>query len=269
MPSPSGVAAHPDRELLSSYRDALLTWERERGFWPTSQILGAGAIEAVEQAISIAHNARPCMLLPNATYALRLAMATAGVSPATRVVVVEDPWGAGVHCVASLGATSELVTPGAKDWSTERGRGVIVVITDRDDATSELTRIREHSSDTTIIEDAARLHPTCATSPVRHRSGDYLVYSLGPGKPVDAGEGGVLVLPDLGTYERALALSAHPTRLALQHLDQATNPLPMRVHPMSAILAWHKLTQTTHTRPPHLARGERQAAAGVEVCSGT
>lgn len=246
MPSPSGVAAHPDRELLSSYRDALLTWERERGFWPTSQVLGAGAIEAVEHAISVAHNARPCMLLPNATYALRLAMATAGVSPNTQVVVVEDPWGAGVQCAASLGATSELVTPGTTDWNTETGQGLIVVITDCDDATRELRRIRKYSPDTTIIEDAARLHPTCPTSPVRHRSGDYLVYSLGPGKPVDAGEGGVLVLPDLASYERALALSAHPTRLALQHVEQAMNPLPMRVHPMSAILAWHKLTQAPH-----------------------
>ena len=95
-----------------------------------------------------------------------------------------------------------------------------------------------------VIYEASRLHPTAVASPVRHRAGDYVVYSLGPAKPIDAGEGGLLILPDPTAHARALTLSAHLTRLAYQGLAPAPDAFPMRVSPLAAILSWEQLTDS-------------------------
>ena len=186
---------HPDRTLLAKWRAALGAWETSAAtVWPTSQVLGGGAVAAVEKIVSEVHGGRPCLLLPSATYALRLALAAAGVSSGSTVTIVEDTWPA----------------------------------------------------EALVIEDASRLHPTDSASPVRQRSGEYVVYSLGPSKPVDAGEGGLLVCPDASAHARALALSAHPTRLDYEHLTAHPGALHMRVHPMTAVLAWWALAAKDH-----------------------
>jgi dTDP-4-amino-4,6-dideoxygalactose transaminase len=238
------ASAHPDQALLARWRIVLDAWEASvAAEWPTSQVLGGGAIATVEDLVSQAHDGRPCLLLPSATYALRLALATAGVGTADAVTLVEDGWPAGIQAARSLGAEVHLVRPpvGTEPWTPDTGRGPIVV-TDSPDDVDLLPAVRAGAPGALVIEDASRLHPTDPDSPVRRRSGDYVVYSLGPAKPVDAGEGGLLICPDGAAYARALALSAHPTRLAYRHLEEDPAALPMRVHPITAIVAWWALS---------------------------
>lgn len=239
-------AWHPDAELLVRTRAALDAWDAQRPEeWPTSQVLGGGAIAAVERLVSDAHDGRPCLLLPSATYALRLALATAGVEIGDTVLVVDDPWPAGLQAVRSLGASPLPVSADVDGWPSP-GPAVVsaAIVTDRDDATAALTALHRALPDRPVIEDASRLHPTAPGSPVRDRSGDYVVYSLGPGKPTDSGEGGLLILPDRSARTRALTLSAHPTRLAYSHrLIGEPRAFPMRVHPIAAIMCWHQLTR--------------------------
>ena len=238
---------HPDRTLLAKWRAALGAWETSAAtVWPTSQVLGGGAVAAVEKIVSEVHGGRPCLLLPSATYALRLALAAAGVSSGSTVTIVEDTWPAGTQAARSLGAVICVVPPSAVEGARlDLGRGP-VLITDRPDHVDLVRAIRAAAHEALVIEDASRLHPTDSASPVRQRSGEYVVYSLGPSKPVDAGEGGLLVCPDASAHARALALSAHPTRLDYEHLTAHPGALHMRVHPMTAVLAWWALAAKDH-----------------------
>lgn len=230
---------HPDRALLDRWSRAITAWEAAATSWPTSQILGGGAIAAVEDLISAAHHKRPCLLLPSATYALRLALATAGVEPCDPVVVLDDPWPAGIHAARSLNAT---VHASCDLRTTTAPATVIVTDPEEEQDPDPVTTALARHPDAIVIEDASRLHPIDPASPVRRRSGDYVIYSLGPAKPCDAGEGGLLILPDIAAHQRALTLCAHPTRLAYERLTAHRDAFPLRVHPAAAVLAWYALT---------------------------
>ena len=72
--------------------------------------------------------------------------------------------------------------------------------------------------------------------------GDAACFSLGRGKCVYGGEGGVLVTNNLGLYERAITLSQHPLRVFRDVIDAELPFLDelgwnYRIHPLAAVLA--------------------------------
>src|SRR6478609_5175075 len=106
-----GVAAgapagrrHPDRDWLASVQAALAWWADTEPDWPTSSVLGSGAVAAAEAAFSERHGGRPALLLPSATYALRVALQAAGVTAGDQVICGAIDWPAGYAAIVSLGA---------------------------------------------------------------------------------------------------------------------------------------------------------------------
>lgn len=90
-----------------------------------------------------------------------------------------------------------------------------------------------------IVEDAANVPLSRIDS--RQKRGDIVVHSLGPGKPLDAGEGGLLATDDPTLYARAVAASQHPIRQLLVGLHPDSGNFPGRIHPVAAAVALHAL----------------------------
>jgi len=73
--------------------------------------------------------------------------------------------------------------------------------------------------------------------------GDAACFSLGRGKLVSGGEGGLLATDDANLYERALSLTQHPTRIKRElgpeseGFDAEDLGYNYRMHPLAAVLA--------------------------------
>ena len=116
-----------------------------------------------------------------------------------------------------------------------------------------------------LIEDAARAFG--ATIGGRHVGtiGDVGCFSLGRGKPLTGGEGGLLVTNRDDVFERAVAFSQHPLRQRRDlgdAFDAATAELGLnfRLHPLAAVIARAEL----YGFPHRLALRQQAARALIE-----
>ena len=216
----------------------------------TDQVTGAGAVAALEDLASRMHDDRPALLLPSATYALRIALAASGVGPGDEVLIpgVDSPasWAA----VESLGARPRPVTvdtatltidPRAAAAGRTR-RTMAVVACHLHGVPADVPGLRRALPGLSVIEDCAHaLGSTLDERPVG-TLGDSAVFSLGPGKQVDAGEAGILVFSNLTTFQAAVRGAAHPARQALAGvLEPESVAFSLRPHPVAAILGRHAL----------------------------
>jgi dTDP-4-amino-4,6-dideoxygalactose transaminase len=86
--------------------------------------------------------------------------------------------------------------------------------------------------------------------------GDAACFSLGRGKAVCGGEGGVLVTNNKQLYEQAIALTQHPVRIfretGSEPISSSLDELSWnyRIHPLAAVLALADLQLATD-RIPH------------------
>jgi dTDP-4-amino-4,6-dideoxygalactose transaminase len=232
-----------------------LDWWRADPSWstPTSSLSGGGAIERFERTFSTLHADRPSLMVPSATYGLRLALKGIGVGPGDEVVLSVVDWPSSYQAVVSLGAlpvpvavTAATLTidPVASAGAITR-RTKAVIACHLHGVVADVPALRAAVGDLPIVEDCAGALGATLRGQLAGALGDIAIFSLGPGKQISAGEGGVLLARDQATYERARELMAHPLRLALNgvpprdHLDA----LPMRVHPIAAILALFELSQ--------------------------
>lgn len=251
--------SHPDAGWLDQIQAAAEAWRSAPVHEPTSSLTGGGVIRAFEEAFSRHVGSRESLLVPSATYGLRLALETLGVG-AGEVIVPAVDWTATQQAVRSLGATPVLadVEP---DTLTIRPGGIASLINERTKAVvachyngsvADVAQVREAVGGLPIVEDcAAALDATLDGQPVG-TLGDIAVFSFGPGKHFDLGEGGMVVSANASLHERALALSAHPTRLTLSGIDiPADHPgLMMRGNPLTALLGWHALDKTRTASGP-------------------
>ena len=97
--------------------------------------------------------------------------------------------------------------------------------------------------DVTVIEDVAQALGNRMDGHLAGTLGDMAILSLGPGKPLDAGEGGVLLSDGHARHDRAVAIACHPLRQLLTGLPEPDpTALAIRPHPVTAILALHQLS---------------------------
>lgn len=243
--------SHPDAEWLDQIQSAVETWRKAPLHEPTSSLTGGGVIRAFEEAFSHHVGGRPSLLVPSATYGLRLALETLGVGAGDEVIVPAVDWTATQQAVRSLGATP-VFTGVEPDTVTIAPGGVAGLINERTKAVvachyngsvADVAQVREAVGGLPIVEDsAAALDATLNGQPVG-TLGDIAVFSFGPGKHLDLGEGGMVVSANAMLHERALALSAHPTRLTLSGIDLPADlaGLMMRGNSLTALLGWHVL----------------------------
>lgn len=247
---PAHGQAHPDQRWLNHVRAALDSWARSPGQRPTSSILGGGAIAAAEAAFSERHADRPALLLPSATYALRVALQVLGAGPGDEVLCAAVDWPAALAAITSLGAIpvpvavdpgTLTVDPGAAAKArTARTRAVIAC--HLHGICADVPALRDALPGVGIVEDAAQAFGCALDGRLAGTLGDLAVLSLGPGKQIDAGEGGVLLCADEAAYAAAVSRTCHPLRQLLQGVrDAAPDAFAVRVHPMTAVLALHAL----------------------------
>lgn len=241
---------HPDRRWIGTIRAALDHWEGLDPGSPTSSVLGGGAIEAVEAVFSERHENRSALLLPSASYALRVALQTSGVGPGDDVICGAIDWPSGYAAITSLGANPVTVTAdprtltldpiAARSARTLETRAVIAC--HLHGVCADVPAIRRLLPGVAVIEDVAQALGSRLDGQLAGTMGHAAVFSLGPGKQVDAGEGGVLLSDGSDRHERAVAIACHPLRQLLTGLsgpDPAA--LAIRPHPMTGVLALHQL----------------------------
>lgn len=263
---------HPDRAWLARARRALDAWEQTPADRPTSSVFGSGAIAAAEAAFSRMHRDRPALLLPSATYALRVGLQVLGVQPGDEVLCPAIDWPSGFAAAVSLGAvpvgvavdpqTLTLDPVAAAKARTGRTRAVIAC--HLHGICADVPALRALLPGIAVIEDAAQALGCTLDGGPAGTLGDIAVLSLGPGKHVDAAEGGVLICGDTASYEAAVGIACHPLRQLVTGMAGADpNSLSLRPHPMTAMLALAALAQWSPgpARKAHAATRAALAAA--------
>src|SRR5262249_5830126 len=154
-----------------------------------------------EVAFSRLHDGRPALLLPSATYALRVALQALGVRTGDEVICPVIDWLAAFAAITSLGATPVLaaVAPqtitsdplAAARAPTSPTRAVIAC--HLHGICADILPLRRHLPGIGICEDASQAFGACLDGRRAGTLGDVAVLSLGPGKHIDAGEGGILL----------------------------------------------------------------------------
>jgi dTDP-4-amino-4,6-dideoxygalactose transaminase len=266
---------HPDQEWIRAAHDALDAWLATAASAPTSSVLGSGAIAAAEAAFSAMHNARPALLLPAGTYALRVGLQVLEVRRGDEVICGAVDWTAGLAAIRSLGArpvpvpvdpATLTLDPAAAGRARTRATRAVIA-SHLHGICADIPALRRLLPGAGIVEDASQALGSQLDGHLAGTLGDVAVLSLGPGKQIDAGEGGVLLSADLLLHQRAMAAACHPVR---QLVSGVTSPWPgalsMRPHPMTAILALHQLAswspasaQVTHAKTLQLLAASPEA----------
>jgi len=245
---------HPDRAWLAAVRSALDWWAAADSGSPTSSVLGSGAVAVAEAAFSELHDGRSALLLPSAGYALRVALQAVGVTRGDEVICGAVDWPSGYAAIASLGAipvpvaadrrTLTLAATAAAAARSPKTRALIAC--HLHGICADVPAIRRLLPGVAIIEDAAQALGCRVDGLLAGTMGDAAVLSLGPGKQIDAGEGGVLLCDGRARHDRAVAIACHPLRQLLAGLPGLeAAELAIRPHPVAAVLALHRLASWT------------------------
>jgi DegT/DnrJ/EryC1/StrS aminotransferase family len=264
---------HPDRDWIRLVRSALDRWEAVTPATPTSSVLGSGAVAAAEDAFSRAVGGRPALLLPSATYALRTGLQVLGVRAGDEVLCAAIDWPAGFAAAASLGAVpvgvatdpATLTIDPAAAAKARTGRTRAVIACHLHGVCADIPALHSLLPGVGILEDAAQAFGCGLDGRAAGSLGDVAVLSLGPGKQVESGEGGVLICGDTGLYQAAVAIACHPLRQLLTGTpDGDPGALSMRPHPMTAILALYALAGWT-PQPARQARARVRRLLAVDA----
>jgi DegT/DnrJ/EryC1/StrS aminotransferase family len=231
-------------------RAALARWEQTVPTTPTSSVLGGGAVAAAEAAFSRLHGSRPALLLPSATYALRTGLQALEVQAGDEVICPVIDWPAAFAAITSLGATPvpvavhpQTITIDPRAAARARTcRTRAAVACHLHGICANIPALRHQLPGIGICEDASQAFGATLDGHRAATLGDIAVLSLGPGKHIDAGEGGILLASTADLYRRAVAVACHPLRNLLTGIT-TTSPqvLAMRPHPMAAVLALYEL----------------------------
>jgi dTDP-4-amino-4,6-dideoxygalactose transaminase len=244
---PPASATSFDGELLARSRAALDAWEKS-GEGPTSALTGSGAVEALERRFAELCAVRHALALPSGTLSLRFALAATGVGPGDEVLVPALDWPAAAAAVRSLDARPEVVDSSAKCFLLDpeavaarigpRTKAVVVThLAGVPAAAPEIAALCGRRG-VALVEDASQALGAAREGRQVGGFGTAGVFSLGPGKLVDAGEGGMLVTDDEHVYREAVRLSQSPVRQLVAGIHPPDLcALAARIHPLAAILA--------------------------------
>lgn len=228
---------------------SLLAWLDVESPFPTSELTGGGAVAHVEQRLSQMHCGRPTLLVPSATYGMRGVLAALGVRQGDEVLVPQLDWPATIAAVRSLGATPVPV-PVADDTLTIDPQAAAALRTPRTRAAvachllgvpADVPALRNALPSVSIVEDCAQAFGSTLDGARVGTLGDAAVFSFGPGKTLDAGEAGAVVVREGELFDAVLRQSTHPIRQRVSGLDPEPAPLSIRIHPVAAVLLNHAL----------------------------
>jgi dTDP-4-amino-4,6-dideoxygalactose transaminase len=207
-------------------------------------LAGEGPIAELEARFREWLGVEHALALSSGTAALHVALRACGVRPGDEVIVPAYDVGAAVAAVRACGARPvfadirpercTLDPEAAAQRITPRTRALIVTHLFGMPADLEPLLALARAHRLSLIEDAAQaLGATYRGRPVG-TWGDFGCFSLGPGKILNAGEGGILVTRDLDRFRRAVRLSQHPLRQLREGIRPSLFALNYRMHPTAA-----------------------------------
>ena len=268
MTPASTTSRQPDTVLLERAQRAIAYWQSICD-GVTSSITGGGAIRTLEQAFSERLDGRFALAMPSGTAALRVALEALGVDATREVICSVYDWPAALAAIRSLGArpvladidrnTATINPNDAARRVSPRTRAVVA--THLFGIPADVPRLTQliDPLGVAVVEDCAQaLGATIDDQPVG-TLGTAAAFSFGPGKAIDAGEGGLVTFKHHAHYLAALRASQHPVRQLIGGVAESRlDGLGLRMHPLAAILALEALSAL----PGHLA-GCREHARAV------
>jgi perosamine synthetase len=267
-----------------------------------SALSGTGPVEEFEEAFARATGGKYALALSSGTAALHTALMASGIGPGDEVIVSPYTWGQSVSPVLFSGATVVFadIDPGTltldpvsvESRISNTTKAIIPVHLFGNPADMDtLCSIAERHG-LAIIADAAQAFGALSKGRKIGSLGDAACFSLGRGKAVCGGEGGVLVTNSRSIYEQAIAVSQHPIRGYREILSDIDFPLSdelnwnYRIHPLAAVLALaelevakeriayrrnilstahQELESIPHINPIHCYLGDSSAAYGIPL----
>lgn len=233
-----------DAAMMDRWRRALDQWEA-RGEGATSSITGGGAIRTLEEAFGERLSGRACLALGSGTAALAACLIGVGVRPGDHVLTAGLDWPAATEAIRWIGATpryvdvdhaSATVSPNcvARSWDD---RVTAVVGTHLFGIPVDVPALRRAlPSEVPIVEDCAQALGARLDGSEVGTLADAAAFSFGPGKLIDAGEGGLAVFASEDDWGRAVVATQHSVRALVTEAETRVR-LPSRIHPMAALLA--------------------------------
>lgn len=232
-------------EIVSRLREELA--RRPPESWWAASLSGNGPIAELEARMARWLGIPFALAVPSGTMGLWIALRAAGVGPGDEVILSPYDWGAGVAAVCALGAqpvfadihpeTFTLDPESAARRVTGRTRALIATHLFGHPADLEGLIAVARAHGLALIEDAAQALGARYRGRLVGTWGDFGVFSLGVGKAINAGEGGIVVAREEDRYLAVLQASQHPLRQRRHGL--AENPFAFngRMHPLAALLA--------------------------------
>ena len=253
---PAVTLAEPeDRQVEPRVAEAVVAAVREsmRDWRYLSSIAGGGPVGEFEKQFASYLGVRHALGLSSCTAALHTALIVCGVSAGDEVIVSPYTWGQSVSPAFFVGATPvfadidpltyNLAPTSVASRVTPKTKAIIVVhLFGHPAPLDELASIaRQHGL--AIIEDCAQAAGATYRGKKVGTLGDVGCFSLGYGKALCGGEGGVLATNDRALYERAVLLTQHPLRQAQEIRDSPLRSMVdslgynYRIHPLAAAIA--------------------------------
>ena len=218
-----------------------------------SSLSGVGPVAEFESAFAASTGGKYALALSSCTAAIHVSLMALGIGPGDEVICSPYTWGQSVAPVIFTGATvvfadidaqTLTIDPNSvEERMSSRTKAILPVhifgIPADMDSLCKIAR----KNGLKIIADAAQAFGAFSKGRKLGSLGDVACYSLGRGKAVYGGEGGVLVTNDEILYERAVAISQHPLRASREVFSETVFPFDdalgwnYRIHPFAALLS--------------------------------
>ena len=221
-----------------------------------SDLEGAGMVAELEQKMARFTGTRHVLAVSSGTAAIHASLLALGIGRGDEVIVSPYSWGQSVSPVLFVGATPVFadilpdtlcIDPqSVREHISQRTRAILPVHLFGSIASMKplLAIAKEHGL--AVVADAAHALGARADGLSVAEFGDTCCFSLGRGKLVSGGEGGLLATNDTGLYQRAMSITQHPSRTRREFGPDCETVHDLgynyRIHPLAAALALASLS---------------------------
>lgn len=226
-------------------------------FTEACSALGGGIAEKLETRFAESLGRQHAIATSGGGPALHIACLAAGVQLGDEVITTPYSWGQTVSCILQAGGvpvfadihpqTLTLDPDAVEDLITDRTRAIVLVHIFGIPA--DMDRImgiaRRHNLP--VIEDCAQAQGSMYKGRPVGADGDIACFSIGSGKNLAAGDGGLLATDDRTLYEKSLLAGMHPGRnkraVELPQLRDQVDSLiyTYRINTFTAALAYRQM----------------------------
>ncbi len=242
---------------------------------------GRGVVGRFERDFARRMGTRFAMSTSGGGPALHAALLAAGVEAGDEVICPTYSWGQSVSCVLQANAIPVFADIDPETYTMTAGtiapkitrhtRAIVVVHLFGQPAEMAPIMRLARSKGLAVIEDAAQAAGALYRGRRVGSFGDAGAFSIGSGKQIIGGEGGLLLTGDQGLFERALLVGQHPAR----HFRQIENSERLglsgeffysyRIHPLAAVICGSMLARLDRLNAERRRNYERLSRGLREV----